>query len=89
VPTIAEAGVPGYEVPVWFAIFVPRKTPQAIVSLLNAQIVKLMNDSRAKATLASQGFEAHATTPQELGAMLRAETAKWVRVVKEAGVKAE
>ncbi|MGZ8267067.1 MAG: tripartite tricarboxylate transporter substrate binding protein [Burkholderiales bacterium] len=89
VPTIAEAGVPGYEVPVWFAIFVPRKTPQAIVSLLNAQIVKLMNDPRAKATLAGQGFEARATTPQELGAMLRAETAKWVRVVKEAGVKAE
>ena len=88
-PTIAEAGVPGYEVPVWFAIFVPKKTPAAIVSLLNTEIQKLMNDPRAKASLVSQGFEAHPSTPQELMTMMRAETAKWAKVVKEAGVKVE
>jgi tripartite-type tricarboxylate transporter receptor subunit TctC len=87
--TIAEAGVPGYEVPVWFAIFVPRKTPAAIVSILNAQIQKLASDPRAKASLAKQGFEARPGTPQELTKMLQAETAKWARVVKESGAKVE
>lgn len=89
VPTIAEAGVPGYEVPVWFAIFVPKKTPVAIISLLNGEIQKLMNDSRAKATLLNQGFEAHPSTPQELTKMMQAETVKWARVVKESGAKVE
>jgi tripartite-type tricarboxylate transporter receptor subunit TctC len=89
VPTIAESGVPGYDVPVWFAIFVPKKTPGAIVSLLNGQIQKLMNDARAKSTLTSQGFEARPSTPEELTQMMRAETAKWVKVVKESGAKLE
>ena len=88
-PTIAEAGVPGYEVPVWFAIFVPKKTPAAIVSLLNAQIVKLMSDPRVKASLVDQGFEARPSTPQELARMMRAESVKWAKVVKEARVKIE
>ena len=88
-PTIAESGVPGYEVPVWFAIFVPKKTPAAIVSLLNGEIQKLMNDPRAKASLTSQGFEAEPSTPEGLTKMMQAETAKWARVVKEAGVKVE
>ena len=88
-PTIAESGVPGYEVPVWFAIFVPKKTPAAIVSLLNGEIQKLMNDPRAKASLQSQGFEAEPSTPEALTKMMQAEAAKWVKVVKEAGVKAE
>jgi tripartite-type tricarboxylate transporter receptor subunit TctC len=86
-PTIAEAGVPGYEVPVWFAIFVPKKTPAAIVSLLNGEIQKLMNDPRAKASLASQGFDASPSTPEQLTKMMQAETAKWARVVKESGAK--
>jgi len=88
-PTIAESGVPDYEVPVWFAIFVPKKTPAAIVSLLNGEIQKLMNDPRAKASLTSQGFEAEPSTPEGLTKMMQAETAKWTRVVKEAGVKPE
>jgi tripartite-type tricarboxylate transporter receptor subunit TctC len=88
-PTIAEAGVPGYEVPVWFAIFVPKKTPAAIVSLLNAQIVKLMGDPRVKASLADQGFEARPSTPQELARMMQVEAVKWAKVVKDAGVNVE
>jgi tripartite-type tricarboxylate transporter receptor subunit TctC len=89
VPTIAEAGVPGYDVPVWFAMFVPKKTPNSIVSLLNGEIQKLMSDGRTKASFASQGLEARASTPDELASMIRVETAKWVRVVKDSGVKVE
>jgi tripartite-type tricarboxylate transporter receptor subunit TctC len=88
-PTIAESGVPGYEVPVWFAIFVPKKTPASVVSVLNTTIVKLMTDPRTRASLADQGFEARTTSPQELAQMMRAEAVKWAQVVKAAGVKAE
>ena len=87
VPTIAEAGVPGYDVPVWFAIFVPKRTSPQIVAVLNGEIQKLMNDPRAKTTFAAQGLEAHPTTPEELARMIRAEIAKWARVVKESGAK--
>jgi tripartite-type tricarboxylate transporter receptor subunit TctC len=89
VPTIAEAGVAGYDVPVWFAIFAPRKTPPAIVSLLNQQIQKMMSDPRAKATFAAQGLEARPSTPEELTRLIRAEIAKWTRVVKESGAKVD
>jgi len=88
-PTIAEAGVPGYEVPVWFGIFAPKKTPAAIVSLLNGVLQKLMNDPVSKASLAKQGFEARPSTPQELTKMIQAEAVKWAKVVKESGAKAE
>jgi tripartite-type tricarboxylate transporter receptor subunit TctC len=86
-PTITEAGVPGYAVPVWFGIFVPRKTPAAIVAVLNEQLQKLMNDPRAKASLASRGFEARPSTPAELTKMIEAEAVKWARVVKDSGAK--
>jgi tripartite-type tricarboxylate transporter receptor subunit TctC len=89
VPTIAEAGVPGYEVPVWFAIFVPKRTPPQIVAVLNGEIQKLMNDPRAKTTFAAQGLEARPSTPEELTKMIRAETAKWAKVVRESGAKVE
>ena len=88
-PTIAEAGVPGYDVPVWFAIFVPKKTPPGIVSLLNGEIQKVMNDTRAKTMFAAQGLEARPSTPEALTNMLRAETAKWQKLVKESGMKVE
>ena len=64
--TIAEAGAPGYAVPVSFGIFVPRKTPAAIIAVLNGQLQKLINDPRAKVSLASRSFEARPSTPAEL-----------------------
>jgi tripartite-type tricarboxylate transporter receptor subunit TctC len=89
VPTIAEAGVPGYDVPVWFAIFVPKKTTPQIVAVLNGEIQKLTNDPRVKTTFAAQGLEARASTPDELTNLIRAETGKWAKVVKESGAKVE
>jgi tripartite-type tricarboxylate transporter receptor subunit TctC len=88
-PTIAESGVPGYEVPVWFGIFVPKKTPPDIIAILNREIVKLMADPNAKASLAHQGFEAQSSTPERLGSMIRTEAVKWARVVSESGAKVE
>jgi tripartite-type tricarboxylate transporter receptor subunit TctC len=88
-PTIAEAGVPGYEVDVWFGIFVPAKTPKAVIARLNREIVRIMNDPGAKASLRVQGFESRTTTPEGLAQMLRMETVKWAKVVKESGAKVQ
>lgn len=84
---IAEAGVPGYDVPVWFGVFVPKKTPQSVIDVLNAEITKIMNDPTIKKNLANQGFETQTSTPEGLKAMLRAEAVKWAQVVKASGAK--
>lgn len=89
VPAIAEAGVPGYEVDVWFGVFVPKKTPVRIIDILNGQIVKTMSDPAVIASLSAQGMEASASTPGELAQRIRQEAVKWARLVKEAGIKAE
>ena len=86
-PTIAEAGVPGYEVDVWFGVFLPAKTPRTIVTKLNGEIVRIMNDPGAKASLLAQGFESRTTTPEGLAQMIKAETVKWAKVVRESGAK--
>ncbi len=88
-PTIAEAGVPGYDVPVWFAVFVPKKTPRRIIDILNSEIVRIMNDAGVKASLAGQGFESRTSTPEQLAKMIQSETIKWAKVVKESGAKVD
>ncbi len=88
-PTIAEAGVPGYEVDVWFGVFVPKKTPQRIIDILNQNIVKTMSDASVIASLSTQGMEARGSTPAELAQRIQSETVKWAKLVKEAGIKAE
>jgi tripartite-type tricarboxylate transporter receptor subunit TctC len=84
-PTIAEAGVPGYEVDVWFGIFVPRGTPGAVISTLNEQLVRAMKDSGVKATMANQGMEPRSSTPEGLAELVKSEVSKWARVVRESG----
>ena len=88
-PTIAEAGVPGYEIDVWYGVFVPKKTPQRIVEMLNQNIVKTMNDATVIASLSAQGMEARSSTPTELAQRIQSETVKWAKLVKEAGIKGE
>jgi len=88
-PTIAEAGVAGYEIDVWFGVFVPKRTPQRVIDTLNQSIVKTMNDSAVIANLSVQGMEARSSTPGELAQRIQNETAKWARLVKEAGIRPE
>jgi len=87
VPTIAEAGVPGYEVNSWSALFAPAGTPAAVVKSLNAELVKGLKMPDALAVLEKQGLEYSAGTPEEVASMIRAEVAKWTKVVKAAGIK--
>ena len=88
-PTIAEAGLPGYEANNWYGVLVPAKTPHAIVERLNREIVKILNSQPVKESLFRQGLDASPSTPQEFGAYIKSEIAKWAKVVKASGAKAE
>jgi tripartite-type tricarboxylate transporter receptor subunit TctC len=88
-PTIAESGVPGYEVYEWNGLFAPAGTPAAIVNRLQAEIAMIVRLPEVSEKLAALGAEAVANTPQEATAFLKAEIAKWATVVKHANIKAE
>lgn len=89
VPTVAEAGVPGYELSVWFGVLAPAGTPREIVARLNSEIVKVLNSSDVKERFARQGVEVRTSTPEQFGEFVRAEVGRWAKVVKDAGIKAD
>jgi tripartite-type tricarboxylate transporter receptor subunit TctC len=89
VPTVSEAGVPGYEHTGWFGIMVPAGTPKPIVDLLNAEMRALVAKPEVKAYWEKQGTETMSMTPAESEAFLRAELEKWTKVVKSANIKLE
>jgi tripartite-type tricarboxylate transporter receptor subunit TctC len=89
VPTVAEAGVPGYEATSWFGVFAPAGTPRPIVDRLNAEINEALASPDAKARFDEMGAEARATTPAEFRDFTRAEAAKWAQVVKASGAKVD
>ena len=88
-PTVAESGLPGYEVSAWFGIFAPAGVPEPVVQRLNAELVKALRDSDLRQRLASQGAEPLTSTPAEFAAYLRSEIDKWGKVVKAAGMKVD
>jgi tripartite-type tricarboxylate transporter receptor subunit TctC len=88
-PTIAEAGIAGYESLQWYGLLAPAATPKEILARLHKESVAALRSSDVAARLASDGAEVVAGTPEEFGAFLRAETQKWARVVKAAGIKPE
>src|SRR6516164_7316347 len=87
VPTIAEAGVRGYDVTAWQALFVPAKTPPAIVRKISADTNTALADPAIKDKLAQTGYVAEGSSPEELGQLLKSEIAKWSAVVKSVGIK--
>jgi tripartite-type tricarboxylate transporter receptor subunit TctC len=89
VPTVAEAGVPGYEATNWWGFLAPAGTPAAIVERLHQEVVAVQASAETKRRFETEGAEALQMSPAEFGAFIAAETAKWARVVKEAGISAE
>ena len=85
VPTIAEAGVPGYEATSWFGMFAPAGTPAPVVAQLNKALVKVLNQAEVKKKINEQGAETVSETPEQFAAFIRAESVKWAKVVKESG----
>jgi tripartite-type tricarboxylate transporter receptor subunit TctC len=89
VPTVAEAGVPGYEATIWLGVMAPAATPKPIIDQLNAEIVKIMNRPDVKEAWAKQGAVPMLMSPTEFDKYLRADIEKWAHVVKVSGAKAE
>jgi tripartite-type tricarboxylate transporter receptor subunit TctC len=89
VPTIAEAGVPGFEVTVWYGIFATGRTPRPIVEKLNADIAKALQTPDVRQQLTNLGLEPVGSSAADFGAKVRKEIAQWAKVVKQAGIKAE
>jgi tripartite-type tricarboxylate transporter receptor subunit TctC len=88
-PTVAEAGVPGYEFDTWFVVAAPKGTPRAIVDTLNSHIRKVLTVPEQVKFYEERGLTVIASTPEEAAAHLEREQKKWARVVKERGIKAE
>ncbi|HEX4780158.1 MAG TPA: tripartite tricarboxylate transporter substrate binding protein [Usitatibacter sp.] len=90
IPTVAESGYPGFEADVWIVIMAPRATPPEALARLNAEIVKIVRDPASKASLWDrQWIDPVGSTPAEAAAVIAAESAKWARIVKEAGIAVE
>ena len=87
VPTVAEAGVPGYEATIWLGVVAPKGTPRAIVERLNAEITKVTTSADVKAAWAKQGANPLVMSPAEFEQYLHADIAKWAKVIAQAGIK--
>jgi tripartite-type tricarboxylate transporter receptor subunit TctC len=89
VPTVAESGVPGYEVTVWFGMQMPAGVPRAVVDRANRDIVQILKDPEVVKLFRDQGVEVEASTPEAFSELLNREIPKWTKVVNDAGVKIE
>ncbi len=86
-PTVAEAGVPGYEVSIWGGIIVPAATSKSIVARLNAEINRAMTSAAVTERFTTLGYEPAGGTPEQFAALVTKETAKWAEVVKRSGAR--
>ena len=89
IPTIAEAGVPGYEVVQWFGVLAPAHTPRDIIARLHVGIVRAVQDPAIRERFSGDGAETVGSTPEEFAAVIRADLSKWSKVIKDAGIKRE
>ena len=88
-PTVVEAGVPGYEVTVWFGMQMPAGTPRSVVERANQDIVRILRDPEVVRQFREQGVEVVASTPEAFGELVQREVRKWTRVVTDANVRIE
>jgi tripartite-type tricarboxylate transporter receptor subunit TctC len=86
-PTVAEAGVPGYEATIWLGVMAPAGTPKPIIDRLNAEISKVTGRAEVKEAWGKQGATALSMTPEQFGQYLRDDIAKWAKVIAQAGIK--
>lgn len=88
-PTVAESGVPGFEVNVWFGMQVPAGTPAPIIKQVNSELVKIFRQPDVTKRFNDQGVEVVASTPEEFSKLLQSEVAKWSKLIKDANIRIE
>ena len=88
-PTVAEAGVPGFEVTVWYGVLAPAATPQAVITRLHGELVRIVQLPDIRERWATLGADPLTNTPTEFAAFLKADISKWAKVVRESGAKAD
>jgi tripartite-type tricarboxylate transporter receptor subunit TctC len=89
VPTMIEAGIKDFDMSIWIGALAPRDTPPAIVEKFNKAIVQAVDDPEVKKRLQAEGYEKVGDSPAEMAAVIKAESAKWARVIKAAGIRAQ
>jgi len=89
VPTLDQAGVPGYEVSGWYGVLGPAKMPKPIVARLNGELVRMLQDPVMRDMLSREGADPLTSTPEEFARTIAIDITKWAKVVKAAGVKVE
>jgi tripartite-type tricarboxylate transporter receptor subunit TctC len=89
VPTMVEAGVPGFEASSWFGVLAPAGTPREVVARINAEVAKWLATPDAREKMSAQGAIAAGGTPEDFARHIGAETAKWAKVVKDSGAKVD
>ena len=87
VPTVAESGVAGFEAGSWYGLLAPAATPRAIVERINREVVRILQLPDVRDRLTAEAFEVPVDTPEQFAAHIKADVAKWAKVVKEAGIK--
>ena len=88
-PTVAEAGVPGYSIVLWYGLMAPGATPAELVTRLNGEIAKVLNDAGIRTRLATQGVDAAGSTPAAFAALIASDLKKYADLIKRAGMKAD
>jgi tripartite-type tricarboxylate transporter receptor subunit TctC len=89
VPTIAESGVPDYELTNWFGLLVPAGTPRELITRINGAVVKVLQQPDVRERLVAMGADVVGSSPEEFGRFMQAESTKWAKVVKDANIRAE
>ena len=89
IPTVAETGLPGYEMVAWQGLLAPKATPPALIQLLNREIVAIVQQPEVRKQLSAEGGEPVGNSPEEFARWLKTEIAKWTKVVKEANIRPE
>ena len=88
-PSIAEAGVPGYEVTLWYGVLAPAGTPAPVITTLNRTLVRALNAPDMRERMSGEGAEPASTTPEQFREFIKSEIARWVPVMKSSGMRLE
>jgi tripartite-type tricarboxylate transporter receptor subunit TctC len=89
VPTVAEAGFPDFDVSSWWGLVAPSGTPREVITRLHGEIHRVIGLQETRAKIAEQGADIVTNTPDQFAAYIKAETAKWAKLIREVGVKPE